>query len=130
MLLSDLNSKNYPTDKIIDSNLLVLYQRVKLVEAFWMASGGQEFKVTSGLRSRAQQDQMIKAGKSTAKFSKHLMGMAVDIYDPDGAIKNWLWQHPHILADAHLWCERMEYTHNWVHFQTAMPGSGNRWFIP
>jgi hypothetical protein len=126
----DLNTKNYPTDSIIESNLLVLYQRLKMVEALAVVAGLDRFHVDSGLRSAAQQDALVKAGKTKARKSKHLVGMAADIYDPENKLKEWLLENPAVLVDANLWCEHYDYTKGWCHFQTSPPVSGNRWFIP
>lgn len=137
--LADLNQKKYPTTLIIDSNLLVLYQRLKQVEALWIEFQKRDapsivvpsgFVCNSGLRNQAQQNNLIKAGLTTATKSKHLVGCAADISDPEGKIKGWLKDTPAILADAHLWCEHWDYTHGWWHAQTVPPASGNRWFIP
>ncbi len=128
--LDDLNFNKYPTTPIIDSNLLVLYQRLKQVEALWLEQGGHEFVCTSGLRSQGKQAELIKAGKSTATKSKHLTGCAADIHDEDGHLKAWLETNPQILMTCSLWCEAAESTTNWCHFQCVPPGSGRRWFIP
>jgi hypothetical protein len=68
--LEDLNNRKYPTTSIIDSNLLVLYQRLKFVEAKWVEHQKKKwpnkspkgFKITSGLRSEKQQGELVKAG--------------------------------------------------------------------
>lgn len=129
MIIEDLNPHDYPTTQIIESNILVLYQRLKLVEANWIYAGGSEFVCNSGLRSQKQQQALIAAGKSLAVMSKHLLGCAADIAD-DGPLKDWLKANPNILETASLWCEAAEYTPSWVHFQIVPPGSGHRWFIP
>lgn len=130
MTLEDLNRNKYPTDQIIESNLLVTYQRAKVVEAHWMALGNSPFVVTSGLRSAGQQANLVKAGKSTAIRSKHLVGLAVDILDKDDLLKKFLRENPLHLIHAELWCEHWEYTLGWCHLQASPPASGNRWFIP
>ncbi len=132
--LADLNPKKYPEDRIIESNLLVLYQRLKVVEALWVQHIGvgvsDGFICTSGLRSQTQQSNLIKAGKSNAVHSKHLNGMAADILDEDGAIKAWLFINTDYLIDNSLWCEAPDACPNWIHFQIAPPASGKRWFEP
>lgn len=156
LTLESLNSRNYPTTSIIDSNLLVLYQRLKYVESKWIeyclsransvelhwaeyAAAG--FKNNSGLRSERQQTEMIKAGKTTAVNSKHLVGLAADISDPSpgfdndgvaicGPIKLWLRAEPQVLMISDLWCEHWEATPSWWHAQAAPPSSGRRWFFP
>lgn len=130
MKIEDLNPHKYQITQIIASNLLVLYQRLKQVESLWISQGGFPFVVTSGLRAPSDQAALIKAGKSTAPKSKHLVGGAADIHDEDGHLKLWLKEEPKILENASLWCEAAEYTHDWWHAQIFPPGSGNRWFIP
>lgn len=130
LTLEDLNDRNYPTDHAIEMNLLTTYQRLKVVEALYIAAGGHPFHVTSGLRSNAKQAELIKAGKTTATKSHHLTGRAADIYDANGSLKKWLRENPEVLVNAELWCEHYDYTATWCHFQTVPPRSGNRWFVP
>ena len=58
---------------------------VNLMEAA-IVSSPYDFKITQGLRTSAEQEQMRKAGKSLVKRSKHQDGLAVDImaYDENG----------------------------------------------
>lgn len=128
--VEDLNPHQYKTDGLTEANLLVLYQRLKQVEALFIAVGGSKFFVNSGLRSDAQQKQLIADGLSLATKSKHLIGAAADIADVDGFLKTWLKDQPGVLVEASLWCEAAEYTQGWCHFQIIPPGSGRRWFIP
>ncbi len=130
MNIGDLNFHNFPMTMIIESNLLTLYQRLKQVEAKWIEEGGEEFICTSGLRSQALQNQLIKDGKSAAVKSKHLTGCAADIHDESGLLKEWLIARPEILMTTSLWCESPAYTPGWCHFQCVPPASGSRWFIP
>lgn len=122
----ELNPRKYPTTAVIDSNLQVLCERLNIVRKAW----GKPMIVTSGLRSEKQQEELIKAGKSNAKKSKHLLGMAADIKDPNGELAAFLKANPKILEEACLWAEASEYTPGWLHLQSSPPNSGNRWFIP
>lgn len=124
--LYELNKHKYPTDAIIDSNLRVLCERLNIIRKAW----GKPMIVTSGLRSEKQQSELIKAGKSNAKKSRHLLGLAADISDPDGSLGRWCKENVKILEKANLWCEDPEYTPGWVHFQASPPGSGRRFFKP
>jgi uncharacterized protein YcbK (DUF882 family) len=124
--LAELNKRNYPTDGIIRSNLQVLCERLNKVRKAW----GKPMIVTSGLRSQKQQEELIKAGKSNAPKSAHLVGMAADIADPDGELAAWLLKNVHILEEAQLWAEDPQYTPGWIHLQCRPPRSGRRFFIP
>lgn len=124
--LEELNKRKYPTDPIIDSNLKVLCDRLNIIRKAY----GKPMIVTSGLRSDKQQQELIKAGKSTATKSKHLVGLAADIADPDKELAKWCLENVKILEQAGLWLEHPDYTPNWVHFQANPPRSGNRFFVP
>lgn len=124
--MAELNKRKFPTTAIIDGNLNELCRRLNKVRAVW----GKPMIITSGLRSEAQQQDLIKAGKSAATKSKHLLGLAADIEDEDGSLKEWLKANSKILEDAGLWCEHWDSTPNWAHFQASPPASGNRWFKP
>ena len=126
ILLSELNKKNLPLTLVIESNLITLCARLNKIREAW----GKPMIVTSGLRSEGQQENLIKAGRSSATHSKHLVGCAADILDEDGSLKAWLKENPTILEDALLWCEAAESTPTWCHFQIVPPGSGHRWFLP
>lgn len=124
--LDDLNPHNYPTTDVIYKNLVILFQRLSELQDCY----GEDFTITSGLRSDAQQQALIHAGKSTAKFSKHLIGAAADVFDPDKKIAEWCMTNLETLAAIGLWIEHPDYTKNWMHFQCVAPKSGNRVFIP
>lgn len=124
--LAELNKRNYPTDGIIRSNLEALCKSLNIVRKAW----GKPMIVTSGLRSQKQQEELIKAGKSNAPKSLHLVGLAADIADPDGELAKWCLENVKILEEAQLWLEHPDYTVGWVHFQRSPPRSGRRFFIP
>lgn len=122
--ISDLNPHNYPTTTIIDSNLRILYERTMEIQDAY----GEEITSNSGLRSEADQQDLIKSGKSKAIHSKHLVGAAVDINDPDGKFYAWCKANPDALERIGFWCEERE--GKWQHLQILPPGSGKRWFYP
>jgi len=62
--------------------------------------------------------------------SKHLDARAIDLYDPDGDLDEWLLANPKILKDLGLWLEHPSATKGWSHVQTVAPKSGNRVFYP
>ena len=127
---ADFNSQS----KEIQGNLMVLLERVNKVRSQWPTP----WTVTSGFRTMEDHIRIYKekAAKASVPFdlskvpmkSKHLIGAAVDIYDPDLRITEWLKANPEILEDAQLWCE--EGNKNWTHFQILPPNSRNLWFLP
>lgn len=124
--LKELNPHSYPTNDEIDTNLLILLEKINKVRTAW----GKPMIVTSGLRDQRQQDALIAAGKSTASKSKHLLGQACDISDPDGSLAQWTHDNEELMIEIGLWMENTDYTKNWVHYQIVSPKSGNRFFIP
>lgn len=114
----------------IQANLKILLDRVNKIRALW----GKGMTVTSGLRTmedhlRIYREKGITDPKKIPMQSRHLYGMAVDIFDPKLELTAWLKQNnSQRLADVQLWCE--EGNANWVHFQILPPKSGNRWFLP
>jgi hypothetical protein len=66
-----------------------------------------------------------------APRSKHLLGLAADIYDPDGDLDEWcLANKDTVLKDLGLWLEHPAATKTWCHVQTVPPGSKRRVFFP
>lgn len=124
--LRELNPHNYPTNDEIDANLSVLLDRLNRVRIAY----NKPMTVTSGLRSDEQQKALIAQGKSNAPRSKHLIGAAADIYDPNGELKEWVKENIALIEEIELWMEDFGSTPNWVHFQIFPPKSGKRFFIP
>jgi len=122
--LKELNPRKYPLTPEIESNLKHLLECINVIRMAW----NKPMIVTSALRSQEQQKALIECGKSNAPKSKHLLGQALDISDPNGMLYYWLKDHPEILEKAELWCE--ERMGNWVHFQSVPPRSKKRWFLP
>jgi hypothetical protein len=65
-----------------------------------------------------------------APKSAHKQGQAVDIYDPDNAIDNWLTGHQALLKDYGLYFEHPTATPRWSHWSTRKPKSGRTFFYP
>ncbi len=82
--------------------------------------------VASGWRPPA----VNAATPGAAKRSKHMTGEAIDLFDPTGAIDDWMVHSPQPLIDLGLWVEHRSATPRWAHLQTVPPGSGNRFFYP
>jgi len=116
----ELNPHSYPTTPEQDANLAILLERMNKVRAAY----GKPMKVTSGLRSTADQQRI----NPSAPKSKHLMGAACDIADKDAALYNWCRANESLLAEIGLWMEERQ--GGWQHFQIFPPKSGRRFFNP
>lgn len=84
--------------------------------------------VSSGWRPAA-----INAGiANAAPRSKHMTCEAVDIYDPDGDLDDWLMgaDGQAALTKCGLWLEHPSATKSWSHLQIVPPRSGRRVFYP
>ena len=117
----------------IQSNLTDLLEKVNQIRTLW----AKPMVVTSGLRTMEDHLRIYAAKGITdpAKIpmhSKHLVGAAVDISDPNLELTAWLKEDLSRLEDAGLWCEQGN--KNWVHFQNIQYGSWadgkTRWFNP
>jgi hypothetical protein len=72
------------------------------------------------------------ATPNAAPNSKHMTGQAIDLYDPDGDLDEWLISADgqKVMADLGLWHEHPSATKGWAHVQSLPPRSGRRTFYP
>lgn len=124
--ISELNPHGYKTVPNVDKNLQTLFLRLSEFQDAY----GKPFTITSGLRDDAQQQELIAAGKTNAKHSKHLAGAAADILDEDGSLAAWVKDNIKMMEKIGLWFEDFGHTKGWVHAQILGPNSGKRVFIP
>lgn len=88
--------------------------------------------MTSGWRPSAYNSTVPNA----APRSLHILGGAVDLYDPEGVIDTFFFGHEghgigrEILVKHNLWMEHPSATKGWAHFQDKAPRSNNRFFFP
>jgi hypothetical protein len=75
--------------------------------------------VNSGWRPAA----VNAAISNAAKKSKHLLCLAIDIDDDDGALDAWCMAHPDVLEELGLWLEHPSATPRWCHVQIVQYGS-------
>ncbi len=116
----ELNPHDYPTDGEVAANLAVLLDRLNQVRDAY----GQPMIINSGLRSQSDQSRI----NPSAPKSKHLIGAAADINDPDGKFYDWCRANEALLVKIGFWMETRQ--GGWQHLQIFPPKSGNRWFIP
>lgn len=74
----------------------------------------------------------INAGTPGAAVrSLHMRCQALDLYDPDGDLDEWLLASAEtVLKDLGLWLEHPAATKGWAHIQSVPPRSGRRVFYP
>ena len=93
-----------------------------------MAVFGQSRKVNSGWRPPA----VNAATPNAAVMSKHMLGQAIDLADPEGELDDWLMGAAGLaqMEKLGLWHEHPAATKGWAHLQTVPPRSGRRTFYP
>lgn len=71
------------------------------------------------------------ATPGAALHSLHMQCLAVDLFDPDGDLDDWLLaNNDTVLRDLALWLEHPAATKGWAHVQLRPPRSGRRVFYP
>lgn len=116
--------KKYPKDyssQISDNIDQLLIPINKIRDAY-----GYSMIVASGWRPPA----INLSTPGAAAHSKHMIGLAVDIQDTNGALMKWVLQNLQLMKDLNIFIEDFCYTPNWVHLQLGKPTSGKRIFIP
>lgn len=89
--------------------------------------------VTGSVVSSGWRPPSVNAGTAgAAPNSKHMTGQAIDLYDPDGDLDEWLItpDGQKVMTDVGLWHEHPSATKGWAHLQTLPPRSGRRTFYP
>jgi len=109
----------------ITNKLLAQAQTYGVVVKANPATGSQ---VSSGWRPPA----INASTKGASPTSHHMTGRAVDLYDPDGELDEWLMSGIGMAAmeELGLWLEHPDATPGWCHLQIVPPGSGRRVFRP
>jgi hypothetical protein len=127
--------KSFPAELTpeIDANAAIIVDRANQLLALIQADGIEiednprtGTPVSSGWRPAS----VNKATAGAAPRSKHLLGLAVDIYDPEGEIDQWCLDHQEKLALVQVWLEDPSATKGWTHWQCVPPRSGKLVFLP
>lgn len=83
----------------------------------------------SGWGGGGYRSQAVNARQPNPKItSRHLTGEAVDVYDPEGELDDWL--DNIMLEHYELWREHPSATRTWCHLQSVPPRSGRRSYYP
>lgn len=116
--------QQYPNDytQEISDNLDKLLIPMNKVRSAW----NMPMNVSSGWRPPS----INAATPGAATKSKHMIGLAVDIADPDGKLWAWVMKNLPLMQQLGLYFEDKRWTPSWVHFQLGAPVSGKRVFVP
>ena len=115
------------TDEITRNASRTVVLANELIAAYREHTGDSEPRtVNSGWRPVA----VNAATANAAPRSKHMLGQAIDLSDPEGDLDEWCLAHPARLAELGLWQEHPASTKGWCHVQIVPPKSGNRVFYP
>lgn len=130
IVMKELNPKDYKLTEEQAKNIPVLLERINKVRDKW----GKPMTVNSGLRSLEDHLAIyarmgITDQKKIPMKSRHLIGAAVDIADPDGSLYDWVVANEKLMEEIGLWMEVKD-AQKRVHFQIFPPGSGKRFFNP
>lgn len=116
--------KTYPKEytKEISDNLDRLLAVMNQIRSEY----GIPMKVSSGWRPAAVNGGIAGA----AKRSNHMLGLAVDISDRDGKLREWVLSNLDLMQKLGVYLEDFRWTPTWVHFQVVAPKSSKRIFVP
>lgn len=120
--MKELNPHNYTTDSTIETNLTKLLGILNQIRTAY----GKPMTITSGLRNQADQDRI----NPKAPKSNHLMGLAADISDPNGAFWAWCVLNMPMMEKLGVYFEDKNSSPTWTHCQIVPPKSGKRIFKP
>jgi hypothetical protein len=109
------------TQEISDNLDKLLIPLNKVRDAF-----GKPMTVNSGWRPPS----INGATPGAAAHSKHMIGLAADIADPNNEVMNWVLQNLDLMQELGFFFEDFRWTPGWVHFGLGAPASGKRIFVP
>ncbi len=122
------------TDEI-RKNAIIVVERVNLLLALAEKDGVLPTTDTTTGTYIASGWRPVGVNSNTANAaatSKHITGQACDLRD--GPIKrrlaSWAMLNHDKLEQCGIWCERPQWTPNWLHCQIVPPKSGNRIYVP
>ena len=114
--------KQAPLTLEMEANLDKLLKALNEFRAIW----GKPMVVSSGYRP----PEINAATPGSAKHSNHMICLACDFRDLDGALDDFCSNNTDVLERCGLYLEHPSSTPNWCHLQAISPRSGNRIFKP
>ena len=132
-LLKDKKLEDLPKEH--QDNLKIVFEKINKIREKY----GKPMTPTSIYRSMDEHLAIYARKGITDKSkipmkSRHLFGLAVDIGDADGKLKEWCKANEKWLLELGVWLEHYDDTPTWVHFQVVPYGSYKEgksiWFKP
>lgn len=117
----------------IEAQAAITVERVNALLARMAAAGVplEPSPATGSLSHSGWRPPAINAATpNVAPKSKHMIGAACDLYDPEGSLDAWCMANLDALEAIGLWLEHPASTKGWCHVQSLPPGSGARVFYP
>ena len=111
----------YKDRRQLTHNVTKLLSKVNVIRYVW----NKPMIVSSGYRP-ASYNKTIGGSPNSA----HITCEAIDIFDPNRNLQEFLTVNQELLEELDLYCEDFKYTKNWVHLTTRKPKSGKRFFRP
>lgn len=127
-----LYPKDYTEEIQLNAQLLVDRVNVLLGEMARMGLVPEVSPSTGSCVSSGWRPPALNARVAGAALrSKHMIGQAIDLYDPEGVLDDWCMQYlPPMSHKWGLWMEHPSATKGWCHLQCVPPRSGNPVFYP
>lgn len=116
----DEEFKDEYTDEV-SNNLDALVPKLNALQE----ASGLDLFINSGWRPSA-----VNASVGGAPHSTHDLGLAADIGDHSGLLRDWILQNLETMVRLGLYMEDFRWTLGWVHVQSRPPRSGKRIYIP
>lgn len=113
--------REYPLSPVLETNL----QHLLVALNIFRLTYGIPMRVTSGYRPGRYNE-----AAHGAQHSNHMVCLACDFADANGALDAWCLAHPDVLEKAGLYQESPGNTPGWCHLQSVAPASGSRVFLP
>ena len=119
----------------IDANI---YRLLNKVNALLQAATNAKVPLPINVKTKSQISGDTNGGFRPqdcpvgAKSSAHKQGLACDIYDPSGALDNFVSDKAQakLIEALDLTFEHKDYTDGWCHVQIVRVPSGKRFYIP
>lgn len=122
--------KDHTHDQELSAMMLLARVESLLAEAMLAQAYSEDVNPKTGSQISGETEGGFRTPDSTtgAPHSAHREAKAVDIYDPDNRLDDWITDE--CLVKYDLYREAPGSTHGWTHLQCRPTLSGHRTFLP